>query len=964
MRKLISLSPSVAESFSELTGKTGPEWFCTHDPVEQKLGSGGGTVHLLREAWRNDESAQLYTDWLESERGIIIHAGGQSRRLPSYAAEGKALLPVPVFRWSLGQRIDQTLLDLQTPFLERVMSAAGEASRWMIVSGDVMLECENLPGTLPEADVVCLGIWGEPEQASRHGVFFTPRNDPTELAFMLQKPDLDSIREHSHQHYFMLDVGVWLLSARAMRILVKRSQNTETEALNEFDLYGTFGPAMGLSPHQEDSEINALEVAVVPLENGEFYHFGSGNDLIESSLRLQNRIIDQRRMTSLNIKPHPSLFVQNSSVGKGVLEQGQSQVWIENSDVPEGWNLSNRHILTGIPENDWAITLREGFCVDFVPISDPASPAHAGFAGQGTGQVIRVYGIDDGFRGAVGDSGTVYCGKPFKDWMSERDLDLDELGLDPECDLQEAAIFPLIEGDVDPGLVQWLISGEDEHFKEVFLTAPKLSAEQISAQADLIQIRDRRQARLQEAVPFLFKHAERSVVYQIDLEDLARKCAQSDFEPGKERPDPSTDLFHHIRDAMFRGRLQELRGENGKAEEQRAFSALARAMIRMAEENPVKPVLHCLDDQIIWGRCPVRLDLAGGWADTPPFCFLKGGKVVNVAVELNGQPPIQVFARKRKNGGIRIRSIDLGDAEEIETFEQLRSYAQIGSGFAVPKAALALCGFLPEFRQGKCPGELKGVMEEFGSGIELSLLCAVPKGSGLGTSSILAATLLGVLNEFCGLGWDRYAIGQRVLILEQMLTSGGGWQDQYGGMCRGLKYLETKPGLEQFPRVQWIDDHLFTDPSVQPNILLYYTGITRVAKNVLGEIVRGMFLNDQNRLKVLEGINRNAEHIREVLQEGSYHGFARAVGRSWELNQALDDGTNPPEVQALLEPLQNWIGGCKLLGAGGGGYLLILAKDSSCAQKIKEQLKANPPNPRARFVSISVSTEGLQVTRS
>lgn len=964
MRKLISLSPSVAGSFSELTGKSAPEWFCTHDPVDQKLGSGGGTVHLLREAWRADNGAGTFADWLESERGIIIHAGGQSRRLPSYAAEGKALIPIPVFRWSLGQRIDQTLLDLQVPFLERVMANASGDSRWMIVSGDVMLECENLPANLPEADVVCLGIWGEPEQASRHGVFFTPRSNPTELAFMLQKPGLEEIRACSHNNYFMLDVGVWLLSARAMRILVERSCSSEDDILEEFDLYGTFGPAMGMDPHSKDPEINELKVAIVPLENGEFYHFGSGSDLIESSLRLQNRVIDQRRMTSLNIKPHPSLFVQNSTIDQGNLDKGQSDIWIENSGVPAGWNLSSRHILTGVPASNWSISLPEGVCLDFTPVLDEeaGNPVHA----------IRVYGIDDPFRGHVADEKTLFCDNPFTEWLSDRGISLTDLGLEADCDLQSAAIFPVVSGEIDEGFVQWLISGTDGSFKELYLELPKLSAEQISTQADLMAIRDRRQTHLLEAVPLLFKHAGRSVAYQVDLEDLAQKCAGSDYIPGEHRPDQETDLFHYIRDAMFRGRLQELRGKDGKAEEQRAFSALARAMIRLAEEDPVKPVLNCMDDQIIWGRCPVRLDLAGGWADTPPICFLNGGKVVNVAVELNGQPPIQVFARKRKHPGIRIRSIDLGEAEEIETFDQLRSYSQIGSGFAVPKAALALCGFLPEFRQGTdnasgtrpCPDSLKDAIEAFGSGIELSLLCAVPKGSGLGTSSILAATLLGVLNEFCSLGWDSYAIGQRVLVLEQMLTSGGGWQDQYGGMYPGLKYLETKPGLEQYPRVHRMDDHLMTDPSVQPNILLYYTGITRVAKNVLGEIVRGMFLNDQNRLRVIEGINQNAEHIREVLQEGSYDAFARAVARSWDLNQALDSGTNPAEVQALLDPLADWIAGCKLLGAGGGGYLLILARDSACAQRIKEHLTRNPPNARARFVSIQVSTEGLQVTRS
>jgi galactokinase/mevalonate kinase-like predicted kinase len=179
-----------------------------------------------------------------------------------------------------------------------------------------------------------------------------------------------------------------------------------------------------------------------------------------------------------------------------------------------------------------------------------------------------------------------------------------------------------------------------------------------------------------------------------------------------------------------------------------------------------------------------------------------------------------------------------------------------------------------------------------------------------------------------------------------------------------LKYLETRPGLDQSPRIRWIDDHLFTDPSNRPNILLYYTGITRMAKNVLGEIVRGMFLNSQHRLEILGRIGENAEHLQDVLQEGSYEGLAAAVARSWELNQALDPGTNTPEIAAMLDPLKPWLAGCKLLGAGGGGYLLMLARDSGAAQRIKEHLTAQPPNARARFVSIGISRDGLQVTRS
>lgn len=59
--------------------------------------------------------------------------------------------------------------------------------------------------------------------------------------------------------------------------------------------------------------------------------------------------------------------------------------------------------------------------------------------------------------------------------------------------------------------------------------------------------------------------------------------------------------------------------------------------------------------------------------------------------------------------------------------------------------------------------------------------------------------MLGAVNDFCGLGWDRYETGNRTLVLEQLLTTGGGWQDQYGGILQGVKLLQTQPGACQQP---------------------------------------------------------------------------------------------------------------------------------------------------------------------
>ena len=230
-------------------------------------------------------------------------------------------------------------------------------------------------------------------------------------------------------------------------------------------------------------------------------------------------------------------------------------------------------------------------------------------------------------------------------------------------------------------------------------------------------------------------------------------------------------------------------------------------------------------DQIVWARSPVRLDLAGGWTDTPPFTLREGGEVVNVAVDLNGQPPIQVFCRPSQEATIRIHSIDLGVGESIESFAALEDYASPSSPFALPKAALCLVGLTADKHRGS---NLSEVLRVAGGGLELSLLSAVPKGSGLGTSSILAATILSALERFFGQKIARHELFRQVLQIEQMLTTGGGWQDQIGGIAGGVKYIISGPGdLKPMPGV-FNSTHGYSKPrEIAQLFTLYYTGITR-----------------------------------------------------------------------------------------------------------------------------------------
>ena len=289
-------------------------------------------------------------------------------------------------------------------------------------------------------------------------------------------------------------------------------------------------------------------------------------------------------------------------------------------------------------------------------------------------------------------------------------------------------------------------------------------------------------------------------------------------------------------------------------------------------------------------------------------------------------------------------------------------FMHVGSPFSIPKAALVLAGFGSSGDDGSL--SLKSQLEAFGSGIELTLLSAVPAGSDLGTSSILAATVLGALNDFCGLGWDKNEIGHRTLMLEQMLTTGGGWQDQFGGVLGGVKLLQTGRGFDQNPSVRWLPNDLWTQPEYRACHLLYYTGITRTAKQILAEIVRRMFLNDNAELRLLREMKEHTMEMYEAIQQNDFRRMGMLIRKTWLQNQALDSGTNPSAIAAQTALIDDLCLGYQLPGAGGGGYLYMIAKDPEAAVRIRQILTEHRQNRNARFVEMSLSTTGLQISRS
>lgn len=912
MKKLLSLPPNLVGWFHDITGYPKSEWFCTNDPIDHKLGSGGGTTWLLTQAYENEmahsdaNNQKTFDEWLSSEKRLLLHAGGQSRRLPAYAPSGKVLTPVPVFRWERGQRLSQDLLSLQIPLYKKIMDAAPSSLHTMIVSGDVLIRTTQPLQPIPEADVVCYGLWLGPEIAKNHGVFVSSCDTPSVLKCMLQKPSPATLGTIQKDHYYLTDIGIWLLSDKAVKVLMSHK--------GEYDLYSEFGGAMGTEPTLNDEAVKELKVAILPLSGGEFYHFGTSHELLSSTLAIQNLVNDQRLIMHHSRKPHPCIFIQNSITKKAV-DSSNEEVWIENSYISEGWSISLKNIITGVPKNNWNITLAPGQCIDIVPMGE-------------TQYVVRPYGFNDRFAGEE----------------------------------QQRPQFPIVDNIDEAGLVlRYMLNqeteGEDKgKGKAIFEKAQKISAEQISATANLRRLFEQRREFRKHNWSALADNYEHSVFYQLDLNDAAKEFKANGIAMPKPLPD-SAPLLTRMKDAMFRG-------DNDKA-----FGLLREGIVKTSNANGINmPTLSSMSnkvatDQIVWGRSPVRIDIAGGWTDTPPFCLMEGGSVVNLAIELNGQQPIQTYVKPCREHHVVLKSIDLGASEIVETYEQLADFKRVGSPFSIPKAALALAGFLPQYSQEKYP-DLKSQLMAFGCGIEITLLSAIPAGSGLGTSSVLAATVLGTINDFLSLGWDKNEICHKTLVLEQLLTTGGGWQDQFGGVLQGVKLLQTCKGFEQQPIVHWLPTDLYTQPEYQACHLLYYTGITRTAKTILAEIVQKMFLNDHDQVALLREMKAHSLQMYEAIQRNDFKEMGKLVGKTWLQNQAIDAGTNPLEVKKLTDLIDDLCLGYKLPGAGGGGYLYMVAKDPEAAARIKVILNANRPNGNARFVGMSLSKTGLQVSRS
>ncbi|MCE9616264.1 MAG: hypothetical protein K8T26_18480 [Lentisphaerae bacterium] len=934
-----------------------------NDPAERKLGSGGGTVHLLHQAWRRAATPGTLDDWLASGQRLVLHAGGLSRRLPAYSAVGKAIIPIPLREETPFARFQQTLCDFQIPLYSRALHEAGPRAAVLLSAGDVWLDFNPIDIAPLSADIVGVGMSVSPELASHFGVFFVRRTaeitDPERpIAFFLQKPTPAVIYKHLDHYQFYIDTGLWFLSRAAVgRLFSACGWNDKRQAFDmpdgfprTADFYADICAGLGEEAPQPTEFGRGLTARVNLLQHADFYHLGTSRQIFES--------LDQLQTNRARLKKRCYSSFTPQRTPESLRDRGS--IWLDTY-LPETMpDLRGSNMLSTVPADARLSRLDNGWCVDCTPV------------GTGDEFALRVYGIDDPFAGRVGD-GALYCGQSLEAWLAARGVTAGA-----QDDIAAVPLFPVLRAhEITQAWLEWCFAAQpDPALTRDYARRRRLSLTDLAEQLDARRYFALKCAGTRGSLASVLERLAAGgdpTLFDFDFRQLAAlingsfpELAAQAFARREAVLAAVSKPEHAIRYQLFLEQIAQSRPAGaavpGAAAGGDALAQLAQTVIRIHGRRQGDPRLALQEDQIVWARSPVRLDLAGGWTDTPPFCFEAGGAVLNVAVNLNGQEPIQVFIRTTDELAFKINSIDLGISETVSTYAQLDTYRDPRSGFSLPKAALSLVGFHPDF--GATAGDLVSALKHFGRGLEISLLCAVPKGSGLGTSSILAATVLRALAGACGLTWDRLEVYRKVLALEQMLTTGGGWQDQAGGLFPGLKLVETEPGLPQIPVVRYLPDDLLTEAIGSQTLLLYYTGVTRLAKHILQEIVENMILREARTADLLGYIRANALRLYDAFQRSDAAAVQRCIRRSWDLNRALDADTTNPDIEAIIATCGTDLAACKLLGAGGGGYLLMLARDSEGGHRIRQRLADQPPNPRARFVEVSLSRSGTQVTRS
>lgn len=303
---------------------------------------------------------------------------------------------------------------------------------------------------------------------------------------------------------------------------------------------------------------------------------------------------------------------------------------------------------------------------------------------------------------------------------------------------------------------------------------------------------------------------------------------------------------------------------------------------------------------MIISRTPLRVSFAGGGTDLPSFYLLEPGSVVNTAINKY----IYITVNKRFDDTIRISYSKTEIVDNIEKIEH-----------PVVREALRLLGVT--------------------NGIEITSISDVPsKGTGLGSSSSFTVGLLNALHAYKGEYKSAETLAREACKIErEILKEPGGKQDQYIAAYGGLQFIEFHPDESVF--VNPVICSKSTKKELEKNLIMFFTGVTRDSTTIHRQQEKNTIakIDFLRRMKIL------SEEVRECLMNNNVDKIGKILHENWILKKQLADGISDPMIDALYEKgIKAGALGGKILGAGGGGFLLFYSHEEN-HDAIREALK-------------------------
>jgi len=988
------------------------------DPAGQRIGSGGATLRVLTmlassvadSGLGGCSSVQLSdlqlpgaNDVLTAGRVLIIHSGGDSRRLPHCSAIGK-----------LFARIPRTLPDgrASTIFDEFIISLSGLAvdlpPGMLVVSGDVLLVFDHLQLDFQRPGVIGVAAAAPVEMGRRHGVYVS--SSTHNIGAYLHKPSIEHLQQWgaiADDRTVAIDTGLIWVDAQTARTLVGLARE---DAVAAFCSPPAAVDEPGSSPrqHQPLIGLNLYGDLLMPLAgsttlDGYLADTSDGPDT--PAVRAARQVIwEHLRGVPFTVERlQPAIF----------LHVGTSQeYWTLVANSPElartcGWT---RHTASWAPEpvqqysegislinavvrQDATVASDPGLVVDSQVTGPLALQGAVLLAGLCTGRplalkadvvvhqlpvvggrfVTRVFGLHDDAKRPWNDPTATFMNRPWRVW-------LDQAGVDPEAiwpnrpavawTLWNAQLYPVAvdrEDSLALSLPLQDTASASPGWQTRWESSPRLSLAESFVQADGERILAELTAIEDEVAARRFYSAITAEQPAAEAKSLLGSVARAVTRRAERCAQWLASDDPILRLCGYKA-LAEATGE-GKWED-RAFATLATiigeavssrqslvACDGVRSRHLVSDVLDdVLDNKPVRVEAAARIDFGGGWTDTPPYSIERGGTVLNAAVTLHDRYPIVAQAEWLPEPRLVLESRDIEATLEPTVVGEVLAYANPADPFALLKAALVLRGVVPAEEDPNKP--LAEVLQESG-GLRLSTQTSIPRGSGLGTSSIMAGAVLTSLARVLGIEGTQAQLFDQVLYLEQMLTTGGGWQDQVGGLVGGIKLVTTEPGLPQRIQVEPVRLSPRTQAELADRLLLVYTGQQRLAKNLLRAVMGRWMARDPEMVWIQKEIARLAVAMQETLNAGNLGDFGALLSEHWALNKRMDPGCTNPFIDDLFEMMGQYINGGKLAGAGGGGFAIVVARDRDAVGDLSAALRKAYAGTLVAVWPCAVPREGL-----